>query len=222
MSERPFFRQPWVWVTAAVLAAGAVGIGLWARQALRPRHGTSDERPLEGMQRFGAVPDFSFTERSGREVRLADLLEKVWVLDFIYTNCPDTCPIQTAQMKSLQDEFAAEKDLQLISITVDPTRDTPAALSEYAARFKADAQRWLFLTGDKDAIYKLAQEGFHLAVAELPQQSNREPSAATHAHSPRFVLIDRKAEIRGYYQAIDKQAVARLRRDLRRLLQSAE
>jgi protein SCO1/2 len=174
------------------------------------------------MRRFGAVPDFSFAERSGREVRLADLLEKVWVLDFIYTNCPDTCPLQTAQMKSLQDEFAAENDLRFVSITVDPARDTPAALAEYAARFKADAQRWLFLTGDKDAIYNLAQEGFHLAVAELPQQSAREPSAATHAHSPRFVLIDRKAEIRGYYQAMDKQAVARLRRDLRRLLQSAE
>jgi len=222
MSERPFFRQPWVWVTAAVLAASAAGIGLWARQALRSRQGTSDERPLEGMQRFGAVPDFSFTERSGREVRLAELLEKVWVADFIYTNCPDTCPLQTAQMKSLHDEFAAENDLRFVSITVDPARDTPPALLEYAVRFKADPQRWLFLTGDKETIYELAQEGFHLAVAELPQQSNREPSAATHAHSPRFVLIDRKAQIRGYYQAMDKQVVARLRRDLKNLLRSGE
>ena len=222
MSERRFFRQPWVWVALAMLAASVAGIGLWARQALRSRQGTSDERPLEGMQRFGAVPDFSFAERSGREVRRADLLGKVWVLDFIYTNCPDTCPLQTAEMKSLQDEFAAESDLRFVSITVDPTRDTPAALSEYAARFKADSERWLFLTGDKDAIYKLAQEGFHLAVAELPQQSNREPSAATHAHSPRFVLIDRKAEIRGYYQAMDRQAVGRLRRDLKNLLRSGE
>ena len=221
MSERPFFRQPWIWVTTAVFIAVAAGFGLWVRQALRARTGTSDERPLEGMQRFGAVPEFSFTERSGRKIRLADLLEKVWVLDFIYTHCPDTCPIQTAEMKSLQDEFAAEKDIRFVSITVDPTRDTPAALSEYAARFSADRERWLFLTGDKDAIYALAQEGFHLAVAELPQAS-REPSAATHAHSPRFVLIDRKAQIRGYYQATDKPALARLRRDLRRLLQSAE
>lgn len=77
MSERPFLRQPWVWVAAAVFAAGAVELGLWTRQALRSRQGTSDERPLEGMQRFGAVPDFSFAERSGREVRLADLSAKV-------------------------------------------------------------------------------------------------------------------------------------------------
>ena len=221
MSERPFFRQRWVWVAVVVLAATAVGLGLWARHALRLTHGTNDERPLEGLQRFGAAPEFAFAERSGREVRLADLLEKVWVLDFIYTNCPDTCPLQTAQMKSLQDEFAPEKDLRLVSITVDPARDTSAALSEYAARFKADSERWLFLTGDKEAIYNLAQEGFHLAVAELPQQS-RELSAATHAHSPRFVLIDRKGEIRGYYQAMDKQAVVRLRRDLKNLLRSGE
>lgn len=221
MSERPFHRQPWVWAAALLLAAGAAAIGLWARQALRPRHGTSDERPLEGMRRFGGVPDFAFVERSGREIRLADLLTKVWVVDFIYTNCPDTCPVQTAQMKSLQDEFAAENDLRFVSTTVDPARDTPPALSAYAARFKADSERWLFLTGDKKAIYNLAQEGFHLAVAELPQPT-RELSAATHAHSPRFVLIDRKAQIRGYYQAMDKQAMARLRRDLRNLLRSGE
>ena len=221
MSKTRLLRPPWVWVAVAALAAAAGWLGLWARQALRPSHGTSEERPLEGMQRFGAVPDFSFAERSGRVVRLADFLDKVWVLDFIYTHCPDTCPIQTAEMKSLQDEFAAEKDLRFVSITVDPARDTPAALSEYAARFSADRERWLFLTGDKDAIYNLAQEGFHLAVAELPQAS-REPSAATHAHSPRFVLIDRKAQIRGYYQAMDQPAVARLRRDLKSLLRSGE
>ena len=221
MSERPFLRQPWVWMTIVVFIAVAAGVGLWARQALLSRTGTSDERPLEGIQRFGAVPEFTFVERSGREFRLADLREKVWVLDFIYTHCPDTCPIQSAQMKSLQDEFAPEKDLRFVSITVDPARDTPAALSEYAGRFSADRERWLFLTGDKDAIYALAQEGFHLAVAELPLAS-REPAAATHAHSPRFVLIDRKAQIRGYYQATDKPALARLRRDLRKLLQSGE
>jgi len=153
-------------------------------------------------------------------VRLADLLEKVWVLDFIYTNCPDTCPLQTAQMKSLQDEFAPEKDLRLVSITVDPARDTPAALSEYAARFKADSERWLFLTGDKEAIHRLAQEGFLLGAAEIPQ-AKRPASGATHTHSPRFVLIDSKAQIRGYYTSTDAEAMGRLRRDLKVLLRNS-
>ena len=215
MSERPFFRQPWVWVTAAVLAASAAGIGLWARQALRSRQGTSDERPLEGMQRFGAVPDFSFTERSGREVRLAELLEKVWVADFIYTNCPDTCPLQTAEMAKLQEQWSDRPELRLVSFTVDPARDTPKVLAGYAGKFKADADRWLFLTGEKEQIAQLIQAGFHLSAAPLTEDGTQ---ANVILHSPRFVLVDREAQIRGYYDSRDREAIKRLKADVAILL----
>ena len=215
MQERALlWRKPWAWALAIFLIAGAASIALWTRRAGGPAHVSKAEKNLRTL---GKVPDFSLVERSGKKIRLADLLGNVWIADLIYTHCTDTCPIQSAEMKSLQDKFAAAPDLRLVSITVDPKRDTPAVLRKYAARFGADPARWLFLTGDERAIYRLAQEGFHLAAAEIPK-AERDGSGATHLHSPRFVLVDRAAEIRGYYAGTEKAALARLGGDVEILL----
>jgi protein SCO1/2 len=124
-------------------------------------------------------------------------------------------------MREVQEDFKNEKDLRLVSMTVDPTRDTPEVLSEYAKRFSADPGRWLFLTGEKETIYKFAQEGFHLGALEIPHEKRPE-SGATHTHSSRFVLVDREAQIRGYYVSTEAEAMKRLRRDLKILLRSEE
>lgn len=220
MEARSFLlRQQWAWALVVFLIAGVAAIALWTRQAKPPAQGTSQERALEGLGTFGKVPEFSLVERSGRKIRLADLAGRVWIVDFIYTRCTDTCPVQTAEMKTLQDRFAEARDLRLVSITVDPKRDTPAALGRYASRFGADSARWLFLTGEEKTIYRLAQDGFHLAAAEIPAPK-RDGSGATHLHSPRFALVDRRGEIRGYYVGTDKDALARLGRDAGVLLGS--
>lgn len=222
MSKAISIRQQLLWGLLLVAITGVVGIGVWSWQKGRTRQGGWEEKPLEGLSKaFGKVPDFSLIERSGRQVTLTDLKGKIWIANFIYTNCPDTCPIQTAQMKELQAEFMDEKDLRLVSITVDPKRDTTKVLTEYATRFGADPARWFFLTGEKDTIYRLAQEGFRLGAAEIPHEK-RPPSGATHTHSPRLVLVDRKAQIRGYYISTDGEAMVRLRRDLKKLLRSGE
>ena len=214
-------QQQIVWGLLLVGILAAAGIEMWSWQQGRTCQGTSERNPLEGLKVFGKVPDFSLQERSGRPVTLADLKGNIWIANFIYTNCPDTCPIQSAQMKEIQAEFINEGDLRLVSITVDPKRDTPKVLSEYASRFGADSERWLFLTGEKQAIYRLAQEGFYLAAVEIPQEK-RPSTGATHTHSPRFVLVDRKAQIRGYYTSTDAETMVRLRRDLKTLLRSGK
>lgn len=220
VEAKPSLRRHWVWAALALLIAAGAAAALWTRQAARPTQGASEERPLEGLGLFGKVPEFSLLERSGRELRSGDLLGKVWIADFIYTHCTDTCPVQSAEMKAIQGEFAEQLDLRLVSITVDPKRDTPEVLAGYAGRFGADPSRWFFLTGAEQAILRLAQEGFHLAAAEIPE-ARRDKSGATHVHSPRFVLVDRSGEIRGYYAGTDKDALARLRRDARALLRGA-
>jgi len=206
---------------AVLVLAVLFGTTFWKWQVKLQRQGGGEEKPLEGLQAFGAVPQFSLIERSGRPIILSDLKGKVSIVNFIYTNCPDTCPIQSAQMRQLQEDFKNEKDLRLVSITVDPTRDTPEVLSEYAKRFGADPTRWLFLTGEKDTIYEFAQEGFRLGAVEIPHEK-RPASGATHTHSPRFVLIDREAQIRGYYVSTDANAMQRLRRDLNILVRGEE
>ena len=221
MKQEITLRRQVLWGALLVFTSAAIGIGVWNWQQVRTRQGTSEKTPLEGLKVFGTVPDFSLVERSGKPVALADLKGKIWIANFIYTNCPDTCPVQSAQMKELQAQFIGEKDLRLVSITVDPKRDTPKVLSEYANRFQANPGRWFFLTGEKEVIYRLAQEGFRLGAAEIPHDK-RPVSGATHTHSPRFVLVDRKAQIRGYYPGTDAEAMVRLRRDMERLLHRRE
>src|SRR5919197_5485031 len=106
-----------------------------------------------------------------------------------------------------------ENDLRLVSFSVDPERDTPAVLSRYADRFKADAKRWLFLTGVKDEVSRLVQDGFRLATGPAPNGDR-----GIVLHSPRFVLVDRLAHIRGYYDSRDPEAIQRLKNDVAALL----
>ena len=164
---------------------------------------------------YGDVPEFSLTERSGETVGLAQLRGKIWIADFIYTSCTDTCPLQTAMMAKLQEEFSANPEFQLVSVTVDPERDTPETLSIYAARHQADAKRWFFLTGQRGQIIRLIQNGFHLSVAAMPSDAE---SVNLIAHSPRFVLIDKDARIRGYYDSRELEAFVRLKNDVETLL----
>jgi protein SCO1/2 len=195
---------------------------------------SQSQSALETLGVYGEVPDFALTERSGRRITRGDLLGKVWVANFIYTQCTETCPGQSLEISALQAEFATEPDLRLVSMTVDPQRDTPAVLTQYAERYGADAERWLWLTGPTDEIYQLAADGFKLSVIDPddPQRAGDlrrflgpRAAFATHGsqgliiHSARFVLVDRQARIRAYHQPADPDSLQRLRQNLRLLLQ---
>jgi cytochrome oxidase Cu insertion factor (SCO1/SenC/PrrC family) len=216
------------------LGAAALGLALsgvlasnW-REPKLPAQGT-----LETLADYGPVPDFRLTERGGSLVTLADLRGKVWLANFIYTECTETCPLQSLQVQRLQEEFAGARDLRLVSITVDPSHDTPEVLRRYADRYGADPERWLFLTGPKPAIHALAKDGFKLGVSDAtpaarsgvsPSPLGPGPAFASHGsggvilHSSRFVLVDRQARIRAYHRTDDPDALARLRENLRALL----
>jgi protein SCO1/2 len=215
--------------TGAVLAVTA-GVAAWS--AFGPRELRLEEDSLERLGDYGRVPDFALVERSERRVTLADLLGKVWVANFIYTKCTESCPVQSFQIRRLQEDFAGAPDLRLVSITIDPDRDTPAVLREYAERYQADPARWLFLTGPKAAIYTLAKNGFRLSVVDASSQARDSlgvvlgPRAAFAAHgstgliihSSRFVLVDRQGRIRAYHRTDDPDSLALLRGNVHLLL----
>lgn len=170
---------------------------------------------IAGAAQRRTLPDFTLIERSGKKVTVADLRGHVWIADFIYTKCTDTCPLQTADMAKLQDRWLKEPKVELVSFSVDPEHDTPPVLSRYAARFKADPKRWLFVTGSRTQIVHLIEDGFHLAVASASSRAN---AAAVTVHSPRFVLVDQQGQIRGYYNNDDPKAMQRLNQDVAALL----
>lgn len=166
----------------------------------------------QALQKYWTLPDFSLTERSGQPFGLSDLAGKVWVADFIYTTCPGPCPILTSRMGELQKAVSGESDVRLVSISTDPDNDTPKALEAYAKRFQA-GPHWLFLTGNKDAIYSLARDGFKLPIA--PATLGGEAIV----HSTRLVLVDKAGAVRGFYDGVGDFASQGLVRDIHRLLE---
>ncbi|MFQ5851027.1 MAG: SCO family protein [Candidatus Binatia bacterium] len=206
-----------LWVLLVIVMAGVVAT-VWTDLGVQPRRVGVENRALRGLKVFGKVPDFSLIERTWRPLGLSDLRGKIWIANFIYTTCTDTCPLQSLEMAKLQAELSDREDIRLVSITVDPDRDTPQLLSRYAKHFKADPVRWLFLTGEKDKIYRLAQEGFRLSAVPVSNIEGEDNDAII--HSNRFVLVDGERKIRGYYTSNDTEALKRLRRDLKPLLQN--
>jgi protein SCO1 len=196
----------------SVISLGIIlGTFFWLKFAARSGLTSWDPKPPTGLDTYGSVPEFSLIERSGKPITLADLRGAIWIADFIYTTCTDTCPLQSAEMARLQEQWKDKAGLKLVSFTVDPEKDTIQVLSSYADRYKADSQRWLFLTGAKGEITRLVQEGFRLSAIPAVNDGNAD---SVILHSPRFVLIDKQAQIRGYYDSRDSQAIDRLKADV--------
>lgn len=173
--------------------------------ALKPPAGVAELQPL------WPVPDFNLTERSEKSVTLSDLKGKVWIADFFYTTCPGPCPMMTSRLSDLHKELRGEADVRFVSISTDPAKDTPEVLKQYAQKFGA-SDRWLFLTGEKQEIHRLANEGFKLSLTEDP--SAEEPIT----HSTKLVLVDRTGTVRGFYEGVGEEDIQRLIQHVRRLL----
>ena len=173
--------------------------------------------PQEPLPVYSEVPAFNLTERSGSAVTDQDLKGRVWVADFIFTSCRGPCPLMSQHMAKLQDSLA-DRDVQLVSFTVDPERDTPEKLAEYAKRYGAEGDRWLFLTGDKTELYRMIEKGFLLAVSDGAVQPGGEPGPGIITHSVKFVLIDEHNQIRGYYSGDDADVVETILPDIDRAL----
>lgn len=163
------------------------------------------------LAKHWSIPDFALTERTGKTLQRADLAGKVWVADFIYTTCPGPCPMLSSRLTEVQKAIGNENNVNLVSISVDPEKDTPDVLKTYAEKFQA-GERWYFLTGKKDAVYSLARDGFKLPVAEAPTEGG------LITHTTRLVLVDRNGVVRGFYEGAEEGSVKDLVRDVRVLL----
>lgn len=156
-----------------------------------------------GLEDYGIVPAFELTERSGQAVGRDDLAGEPWLASFVFTRCPDVCPAVSGRMAEL--ERRLPEGVRLVSVSVDPSYDTPAVLRDYAERFDASSH-WLFLTGGVEEIRSLVAEGFRLSIAQ-------EASGAI-THSDRVALVDGSLRIRAYYRGTEPGWVEEALRDL--------
>lgn len=155
---------------------------------------------------------FSLTAQDGREIGSEELRGKVYVADFIFTSCPDICPVLSMQMANLH-RRVSEPGVRFVSITVDPERDTPEVLKKYAERYRADA-RWHFLTGEPEAVRSTIERAFRSPIGEREEMAGGRYDIM---HGSRFVLVDKRGILRGLYET-DADGLDRLERDIRRLL----
>ena len=187
-------------------AQGLVGVAVFGLVSC-----TAEPLPV-----YGTLPEFKLVDQAGHDFGSAELTGKVWVANFIFTRCPTLCPAFSARMALVQKMSRGFGDaVHLVSFSVDPEYDTPPRLAEYGARYGEDPALWSFLTGPLDAMKSLVTDGLKVAMGKTPDADD-EVSAIF--HGTYFVLLDRRAQIRGYVDNNDATAVQTVVKDEEQLL----
>ncbi len=186
-----------LWALMVLVMVSVIGAGLWKRDERSDLGGQAPLQtapPVAGTELSFAVPSFSLTDQNGQGVTEQSLRGKPWVAAFIFTQCAGPCPMMSAKMAELQ-KRVPDAALKLVSFTVDPARDTPAVLKQYAQTLNADESRWLFLTGTEDAMMQIARG---MQIAAQPATAD-----APILHSTKFLLVDAAGIVRGAYSSDD-------------------
>lgn len=150
------------------------------------------------------ITDYRLTERSGRDFDSKELAGEVHVVSFFFASCPGPCERQNRQLEAIQSTYAS-RGVKFLSITCDPKRDSPTALSAYAKKFQADPKQWLFLTGDMKLLRRVGAEVYHVALDEQ-------------THIETFLVYDRAGQQRGKFDWKKTDELAKMRLLLDELL----
>ncbi|HEX5446055.1 MAG TPA: SCO family protein [Pirellulales bacterium] len=189
------------WLTVLLLAVGAYGsFTLWK---VYQAHATTADAapPAAGLDALSPVPleDFTFTDSDGRPFAMEQLRGKVWIASYFFATCPGFCLQMNQEIAALARELA-DQDVTFVSFTVDPENDTPEKLKEYRERMGADADRWVFLTGELDEIRALGQKWLKMPVSK--------------DHNDKLVVVGRDGRIKGFFASRDAVQVKLLKKKL--------
>ena len=191
------------WLVFAALVLAVPTGALLLRAQARPR-----------LPVLAELPRFSLVDEDGKPFGKPDMAGRVWIADFVFTSCADACPRLQEKMKRIQDRLVPPEqggEIALLSISVDPERDTPARLKEYGETFGARRGLWKSLTGAQKEVENTVVRGFHTAMAKMPRDDS---TAFDIMHGERLVLVDRQGRLRGFYDADDQDHLLRDARSL--------
>ena len=161
---------------------------------------------------FHEIPPFKFTSQDGEPVTNETFKDDIYVVDFIFTKCPNVCPKMTSQMTRVQDAFENNDEVKILSHTVDPKNDSAEVLNDYAAEYRAKKGKWYFVTGAKKELYDIARNGYYVTAVE------GDGGKTDFIHTEKFVLVDQNRHIRGYYNSLDPEEIDRLIVEIKVLL----
>ncbi|KAA5827300.1 SCO family protein [Algibacter amylolyticus] len=169
---------------------------------------------IQHQKKYHKIADFSLTNQNGKTITQKDYKDKIYVADFFFTTCQTICPIMTTNMAEIQNEILNDNEVMLLSHSVTPEIDTVAQLKRYAIKKGVNDKKWNLVTGDKKEIYKLARKSY-LAVKD---QGDGGPFDMVHTEN--FMLIDKKRQIRGFYDGTNTEDIKRLINDIAILKES--
>lgn len=162
---------------------------------------------------YHKISDFSLTNQNGETVTQSKYDNKIYVADFFFTTCQSICPIMTKNMKDIQDKLIKDSEVLLLSHTVFPEIDSVEVLKKYAVENQVIDSKWDLVTGDKKEIYDLARKSYLAAKDNSFGEYEM-------IHTENFVLIDKKKQIRGFYDGTNKEEIDRLYKDIKILKNS--
>ena len=168
----------------------------------------SAKKPLP---HYGTIHEFELIDSQGKKFMSDSLKNKVWIANFIFTTCAGPCPLMTKNLASVYRSYLLAEDVNFVSISANPGYDSPEVLKEYSGQYKADPDRWHFLTGPIETIKRLSVDEFKIGSKENPVN-----------HSTFFVLVDRNFRIRGYYDGTQQSGVKQLFKDTALLLKEKQ
>tara|TARA_Y100001970_G_scaffold229215_1_gene284271 strand:+ start:15 stop:611 length:597 start_codon:yes stop_codon:yes gene_type:complete len=160
------------------------------------------ESKIRDLNVVSSAPSFELANFNGDIFTDDNFKDKITILSFVFTSCPDACPIMSENFSILQERFKNSDLIQFVSITVDPEYDSNDILKAFSEKYSNDSN-WYFLRGEIDYISTLSEKGFFLPALNLPA-----------GHSTRFVLIDNQKNIRKYYEGMDDAAIMELQNDI--------
>lgn len=166
---------------------------------------------IQHQKKYHKIADFSLINQNGKTVTQKDYANKIYVADFFFTTCPTICIAMTDHMIQIQKEILDDDDVMLLSHTVTPEIDSVAQLKKYALEKGVDDRKWNLVTGDKKEIYKLARKSY-LAVLD-----DGDGGEFDMVHTENFMLIDKKRQIRGFYDGTNPNDIETLLEDIKTL-----
>ena len=158
------------------------------------------------------VKDFNLINQNGETISSINYENKIYVVDFFFTKCPGICPIMTDNMLQIQNEFIDNNDILLLSLSVTPEIDSVDVLKKYAIEKGVNDSKWNITTGSKKHIYNLARKSYFAVVDQ------GDGDLQDFIHTPNFILVDKKKQIRGVYDGTVQKEVSNLIADIYTLL----
>jgi len=172
------------------------------------------KEPVQQLPVLGQINDFRLTNQEGREITSREFAGSVLLVNFIFTRCPNICPMMTSKMAKIQERLkGTAKSIQLLSISVDPSHDTPEVLKEYGKKFNADFKLWTFLTGPMEEIRRVVVDDFKTALDGEAGEPGDMSGLMEITHGEHFALVDQIGQVRGYRRIQNQEDIDAVIRD---------